>query len=149
MIHGLHLPIRKPLFTMNITGLHSPLDSCSTKNFSYSFFTLKPETRTTFPTLDNMKTKTLQFITPLMFLILLGITACKDSSVEFRKYTANVPQYMTYEEMRQPIKSTAASAIETAGKIYIQGNYLFVNEKYKGIHVYDNTNPASCKSFLY
>lgn len=78
-----------------------------------------------------------------MFLVLIGITACKDSSVEFRKYTANVPQYMSYAEMRQPVKSTAATAIETAGKIYIQGNYLFVNEKYKGIHVYDNTNPAS------
>jgi len=45
--------------------------------------------------------------------------------------------------MRKPVKSTSGYAIQTAGKIYIQGNYLFVNEKYKGIHVFDNSNPAS------
>ncbi len=90
-----------------------------------------------------MKTKKLFIAAPLMILMLMSIVSCKDSSVEFRKYTANVPQYMSYDEMRQPAKSTPATAIESAGKIYIQGNYLFVNEKYKGIHVFDNTNPAS------
>jgi hypothetical protein len=45
--------------------------------------------------------------------------------------------------MRKPVKSTGGYAIQTAGKIYIQGNYLFVNEKYKGIHVFNNSNPAS------
>jgi hypothetical protein len=49
---------------------------------------------------------------------------------------------MSYEDMRNSPKSTAAFAIETPGKIYIKDNYLFVNEKYKGIHVYDNSNPA-------
>lgn len=80
---------------------------------------------------------------PLTILMILSIVSCKDSSVIYRKYTANVPQYMSYEEMRQPVKSTAGYAIQTAGKIYIQGKYLFVNEKYKGIHVFDNSNPAS------
>jgi hypothetical protein len=50
---------------------------------------------------------------------------------------------MSYEEMRQPVKSKAGFAIGTAGKIYIKDNYLFVNEKYKGIHVFDNSNPSS------
>jgi hypothetical protein len=50
---------------------------------------------------------------------------------------------MSYEDMRQPIKTTGATEIVSQGKIYIQGNYLFVNEKYKGIHVYDNSNPAA------
>lgn len=90
-----------------------------------------------------MKTKKLFIAAPVMILMLMSIVSCKDSSVEFRRYTANVPQYMSYEDMRQPAKSSPASAIESSGKIYIQGNYLFVNEKYKGIHVFDNTNPAS------
>jgi len=83
------------------------------------------------------------FAAPLMILMILSMVSCKDSSVIYRKYTANVPQYMSYAEMRQPVKSTAGYAIQTAGKIYIRGNYLFVNEKYKGIHVFDNSNPAS------
>ncbi len=74
---------------------------------------------------------------------MLGIVSCKDTSVEYRKYTANVPQYMSYDAMRKSVKATAASEILSAGKIYIKDNYLFINEKYKGIHVYDNTNPAS------
>ena len=90
-----------------------------------------------------MKTKKFFLSVPLMILMLSGIVSCKDTSVEYRKYVANVPQYISYDEMRQPAKSVAASAIESAGKIYIKDNYLFVNEKYKGIHVFDNTNPAS------
>ncbi len=90
-----------------------------------------------------MKTNKFILTVPMMMLIMLGIISCKDSSIEYRKYTANVPQYMSYEEMRKPVKSTAAYEIKTAGKIYIKDNYLFVNEKYKGIHVFDNSNPAS------
>jgi len=90
-----------------------------------------------------MKTKKSLLVAPMMILAMLGIGSCKDSSIEYRKYMANVPQYMSYEDMRKPVKSTAAYAIATAGKIYIKDNYLFVNEKYKGIHVFDNSNPAS------
>jgi hypothetical protein len=90
-----------------------------------------------------MKTKKLFHAGSMMMLIMISIASCKDSSIEFRKYTANVPQYLSYEEMRKPVKSTAAYEIQTAGKIYIKDNYLFVNEKYKGIHVFDNSNPAA------
>ena len=90
-----------------------------------------------------MKTMKLFLSAPLAILMIMSMISCKDSSVIYRKYTANVPQYMSYDEMRKPVKSTSGYAIQTAGKIYIQGNYLFVNEKYKGIHVFDNSNPAS------
>ena len=90
-----------------------------------------------------MKTKKSLLVIPIMILALISIVSCKDSSIEYRKYMANVPQYMSYEAMRKSVKSTAAYAIATAGKIYIKDNYLFVNEKYKGIHVFDNSNPAS------
>jgi hypothetical protein len=90
-----------------------------------------------------MKTKKFFFTAPMFILAMLSIVSCKDSSMEYRKYMANVPQYMSYADMRKPVKSTAAYAIATAGKIYIKDNYLFVNEKYKGIHIFDNSNPAS------
>lgn len=90
-----------------------------------------------------MKTIKLSLVFPLTILMILSMVSCKDSSIMFRKYTANVPQYMSYADLRQPVKSKAAYEIQTAGKIYIKDNYLFVNEKYKGIHVFDNSNPGS------
>lgn len=90
-----------------------------------------------------MKTMKLSLAAPLTILMILSMISCKDSSTVYRKYTANVPQYMSYDDLRKPVKSKAAYEIQTAGKIYIKDNYLFVNEKYKGIHVFDNSNPAS------
>lgn len=90
-----------------------------------------------------MKTAKIFLSAPMLLLLLVSMVSCKDSSIEYRKYTANVPQYMSYDEMRKPVKATAANPIQASGKIYIQGNYLFVNEKYKGIHVFDNSNPES------
>ncbi len=90
-----------------------------------------------------MKTAKFFLSAPMLLLLLVSMVSCKDSSIEYRKYTANVPQYMSYDEMRKPVKATAANPIQASGKIYIQGNYLFVNEKYKGIHVFDNSNPES------
>ena len=90
-----------------------------------------------------MKTKKLFLTVPAIILAMLSIVSCKDSTVEYRRYVANVPQYMSYENMRKPVKSVSATAIQSAGKIYIHDNYLFVNEKYKGIHVFDNSDPAA------
>jgi hypothetical protein len=90
-----------------------------------------------------MKTKKLFYTASIMLIIMMSIVSCKDVTIEYRKYTANVPQYMSYDDMRKPVKSTAAYEVQTAGKIYIKDNYLFVSEKYKGIHVFDNSNPAS------
>lgn len=90
-----------------------------------------------------MKSIKIFLVAPMVLLMIMGMASCKDSTIEFRKYTANVPKYMSYDQMRKPVKSTPGFAIQTGGKIYIQGKYLFVNEKYKGIHVFDNSNPAS------
>ncbi len=90
-----------------------------------------------------MKTRRILIAAPLILLSVLGMFSCKDSAIQYRRYTANVPRYMSYEELRKPVKSTPAIPVVSSGKIYIKDNYLFVNEKYKGIHVFDNSNPAS------
>ena len=90
-----------------------------------------------------MKTRRILIAVPLILLSMMGLFSCKDSSIQYRRYTANVPRYMSYDELRKPVKSTAAIPIVSSGKIYIKDNYLFVNEKYKGIHVFDNSDPAS------
>jgi len=74
---------------------------------------------------------------------LLLLHGCTDKTFETRTYMANTPVYMTPEELQTSVVSTAASDLEDPGKIHVKGNYIFVVEAFKGVHVIDNTNPAS------
>jgi hypothetical protein len=38
---------------------------------------------------------------------------------------------------------TEARQLENPGKIYVASKYLLINEKFKGIHVFDNSDPAN------
>lgn len=59
------------------------------------------------------------------------------------------PVYKTTAEARANVKNNAARAIEKPGKIYIRGNYIFLNEIDKGIHIIDNTNPAAPRNIAF
>lgn len=50
------------------------------------------------------------------------------------------PVYLTTEELRT-ISTTAPAKLKSPGKIYVRGNFLFINERYRGIHVIDNADP--------
>lgn len=39
--------------------------------------------------------------------------------------------------------------IDESGKIYAYQNYIFINDKYEGIHVIDNSNPAAPQKIAY
>lgn len=59
---------------------------------------------------------------------------------------ANVPIYMSYDELRSSFKIVNDQALEKPGKIYFKDQYIFINEYQKGIHVIDLsdlTSPAS------
>lgn len=60
-----------------------------------------------------------------------------------RHYSYWVPYFKTKDEVRANIKSNAPRDIERPGKIYIRGNYIFLNEIDRGIHIIDNSNPRS------
>ena len=48
---------------------------------------------------------------------------------------------MLRAEMESNIRLTEARTILDPGKIYLKDHLIFINEKYKGIHVIDNSNP--------
>lgn len=73
-----------------------------------------------------------------MILILSG---CEDKYTE--QYYSLEPVYMSYKDFREAVKSESSHALEKPGKIYYKDNYLYINEIMKGIHVYNNTNPAA------
>ena len=50
---------------------------------------------------------------------------------------------MSRTELEKSISFTEAKEMMQAGKIYLKGDTIFINEKYKGIHVIDNTNPSN------
>jgi hypothetical protein len=58
-------------------------------------------------------------------------------------FTANSPVYLSYEDLREAVKTTSANDLVNPGKIYFKDGYIFVNEEMKGIHIIDNRNPRS------
>lgn len=94
-----------------------------------------------------MKSKTL-FLLPVLFMV--AFSSCKkdkcDQTITYKKYE---PVYMSFEELRSSVKSETAQALKKPGKIYIKGNYIFVNEIDKGIHIIDNTNPSSPQNIAF
>jgi len=66
-----------------------------------------------------------------------------------KTYTYFNPVYKTTNEVRSNIKSNASKDIERLGKLYIKGKYIFLNELDKGIHIIDNSNPASPRNVAF
>ncbi|RYY44635.1 MAG: hypothetical protein EOO06_17820 [Chitinophagaceae bacterium] len=72
---------------------------------------------------------------------LLCFAGCtKDFTYE--KFTFYRPVYETKSAVKAAIKSGQPAAIENPGKIYVKGNYVFLNDLNKGIHVIDYSNPS-------
>ena len=83
-------------------------------------------------------------IIPIVVLIVMAFflfNSCEDST--YRIYTGNSPVYMSYDNLRKAVKVEQNAELENPGKIYFKDNYIFIVEELKGIHVYDNSNPAS------
>lgn len=73
----------------------------------------------------------------------LALGACEldPGPPENRKVQGFRPVYSSNSAME--IKMSAEREINNPGKIYVYGNYLLVNESGKGIHVFDNADPAN------
>jgi hypothetical protein len=52
------------------------------------------------------------------------------------------PVYITRADLEK-IETQPARAMENPGKIYTKGSYLFVNERFEGIHIINNSNPST------
>ncbi|MDR0544981.1 MAG: hypothetical protein LBG30_06540 [Odoribacteraceae bacterium] len=56
--------------------------------------------------------------------------------------SAYAPVFMERQELERSVSYTTPRDLQNPGKIYHKAPYLYVNEKYKGIHVINNANPA-------
>lgn len=80
----------------------------------------------------------------ISLLIVLGLISCdKKGDGDFADYLVATPITMSLEDFKNSVDIVAPKPINESGKIYAYENYIFVNDKYKGVHVIDNSDPGS------
>ncbi|HQW26727.1 MAG TPA: hypothetical protein PLV75_12240, partial [Saprospiraceae bacterium] len=79
-----------------------------------------------------------------LLVISAMLTGCEqDKCTRTEEFTAFEPVYKRIDEMRMPSTYVAAKNLTSPGKIFYYKGYLLINEMNQGIHVIDNSNPAS------
>lgn len=88
----------------------------------------------------------------LCTFVILALTffmsACDDKVESTHVYTVYEPVYTSPAEIRASFAVGDPAVLKEPGKIYMYGNYLFINEPGEGIHVINNadkTNPVNIK----
>ena len=85
---------------------------------------------------------------PILILICLGFNSClKDSTT--KRYVYFKPVYKTKEEVKANMKTGPAQDIQDPGKIFVKGNYIFLNEVDKGVHIIDYSNPSAPENIAF
>lgn len=84
----------------------------------------------------------------LSTLISIALCSCEDKRLQ--SYMANVPIYLSYDELRSSFGVISTASLEKPGKIIFYGSHMFINEYQKGIHVVDLSDPSNpeLKAFM-
>jgi hypothetical protein len=81
------------------------------------------------------------FVPGIILLIVMSISSCEDRKLLTQ--TANVPIYLSFEELRKSIEPTDTAVIRRPGKIYFKDDYIFINEFMEGVHVVNISDPSA------
>ena len=79
----------------------------------------------------------------LFLLLVFLLQSCWRPEREPQPSTEYEPVLMTRSEMERSIEFKPSRPLKSTGKIYFKDNYLFIVENYHGVHIINNTNPAS------
>lgn len=76
-------------------------------------------------------------------LLFFFLFACSpNNNDEFEVYELYTPIVMTMDEVRASIAVQEPQEIKVTGKIYVKDNLLLVGDEKRGIHIFDNSQPA-------
>ncbi|GAB3225836.1 hypothetical protein GCM10027346_07490 [Hymenobacter seoulensis] len=81
------------------------------------------------------------------WILLLGMISCAAPTDDDNPqplvgyYDGYCPQLMERAVLEKSVEALPARPMRTTGKIYLQGRYLFINERYEGLHIIDNQDP--------
>jgi len=86
----------------------------------------------------------------LMFFIIL-LSSCTQESGDFGSsssvgWSDYAPVLMKRIDLEKSIRFDSARTLQRPGKMFFRSNILYVSEKYQGVHVIDNTDPANPKN---
>jgi hypothetical protein len=87
--------------------------------------------------------KATAFTAFFILMVFISGSCIKDNCNRTIHYQVLTPVYKSLADLRSSFGVKPAMEINNPGKIYVYGKYLLVNELNKGIHVIDNSNPAS------
>jgi len=79
----------------------------------------------------------------LLVVSSLALYSCEDSM------QLDITHASHADLRKREVKEKGGQPIQETGKIYVKDNFLYVNEKGKGIHIIDNTDPANPKKQSY
>lgn len=69
------------------------------------------------------------------------------SSYDPYAHRSHTPVFMEREALFSSVfYRETPRELENPGKIYARGHYIFVNERYKGVHIINNSDPATPRS---
>ncbi len=88
--------------------------------------------------------KLLHLNTALLLLASTLLFSCMDEVNSTYTFRTMMPVYLEMKDVRaKSLAPIPAQEIENPGKIYIYKDFLLINEPSKGIHIFDNKNPAN------
>jgi LVIVD repeat len=85
---------------------------------------------------------------PKLYLLLAalglsaGLTGCFSHFDDANELPVYRPVLMARTSLEQAVALVPAREMHNTGKIYRQGNYVLINERYEGLHIIDNHDPA-------
>ena len=88
----------------------------------------------------------------LFVLAIVGLVfiSCDDNDDSlYADYLVAKPLIMSRAEFANSVDVVVPQPIEESGKIYAYQDYIFVNDKYKGVHVIDNSNPENTQKISF
>lgn len=80
---------------------------------------------------------------PLLLLLSIGISSCTYTEPSYYNYDSKYkPVLMERAVLENSIKLLEPQNHGQYGKIYRYDSLLFINEKFEGVHIYDNSDPS-------
>ncbi len=92
--------------------------------------------------MENQSANRIPFFT-FLFIFSITLTDCSDKCEEINQFVYYEPSYSTSAEIKAAVSLGEPIPLSDIGKIYFKDGILFINEAGKGIHIIDNSNPAS------
>jgi hypothetical protein len=92
--------------------------------------------------------KKIAILSACFTVVIFMLQSCVKDHLQ-KTYTYFVPVYKEKTEVLREIKSAQPQALKWTGKIFLYGNYIFINELNRGVHIIDNSNPSAPRNLSF